>query len=433
MSGGNNLGRRGAGLRRAGGWEGYGWGMAVWICLVVGVGAEEVRVRVSAGGSDRVGTPVTAGFSEGWEKGWREPLRLRPVGGGEPVAAQVLEGEEPELAWVLEGRLGKGEAREYVLERGEAGAGEGMRCEDGGGHLRVLAGGREVLAYAHEEVKPPEGVDPVFARSGFIHPLVTPAGRVVTDDFPGDHLHQHGIFVAWPRVEVGGRKVDLWNQAEKTGSIRHAEVEASGSGPACAWFRVRLRYRDLTVPGGGVDIADDRWTVRVWNTPGRPLVDLASEVACITGEALVFPRYHYGGMAVRGAADWFVEKGERRFSFLTSGEKTAADGNHTEARWVDHHGEFKDGGRGGVVVVGHPSNFRYPQMVRLHPDKPYFCYAPMVGGGFEVKPGERFRSSYRLFAYDGEEDAGENRRVDVDFADPPKVEVEYGGEGSVSR
>jgi hypothetical protein len=40
-------------------------------------------------------------------------------------------------------------------------------------------------------------------------------------------------------------------------------------------------------------------------------------------------------------------------------------------------------------------NFRAPQHVRIHPDKPYFCFAPMVDGSFKIEPGEKYVSRYR--------------------------------------
>jgi hypothetical protein len=33
---------------------------------------------------------------------------------------------------------------------------------------------------------------------------------VLTDDFPVDHYHHHGLFWGWPHVSVGGREYDLW-------------------------------------------------------------------------------------------------------------------------------------------------------------------------------------------------------------------------------
>ena len=58
----------------------------------------------------------------------------------------------------------------------------------------------------------------------------------------------------------------------------------------------------------------------------------------------------------------------------------------------------------GVSIMGHPTNFRYPQPVRLHPSKPYFCFAPMVVGEFKIEPGEVFQANYRYVVHDGDLD-----------------------------
>jgi hypothetical protein len=94
--------------------------------------------------------------------------------------------------------------------------------------------------------------------------------------------------------------------------------------------------------------------------------------------------------------------------FLTSSGKRRHDGNHTTAKWVSIFGTGDDGDQtpaAGLAVLSHQSNFRAPQPVRLHPDKPYFCFAPMIQGQYEITPQEPLRSRYRFIAHDGPPDA----------------------------
>jgi hypothetical protein len=51
------------------------------------------------------------------------------------------------------------------------------------------------------QLKP--GVPEDRRRACYLHPVWTPGGTIVTDDFPADHYHHRGIFWAWPRVKVG--------------------------------------------------------------------------------------------------------------------------------------------------------------------------------------------------------------------------------------
>ncbi|MDG2168422.1 MAG: PmoA family protein [Opitutales bacterium] len=62
------------------------------------------------------------------------------------------------------------------------------------GQLTYFATENPVLSYQTNTVQPPEGMDKIYARSGFIHPLYSPSGKVLTDPFPIGHVHQHAVF-----------------------------------------------------------------------------------------------------------------------------------------------------------------------------------------------------------------------------------------------
>lgn len=55
------------------------------------------------------------------------------------------------------------------------------------------------------------------ARTNYIHPLYGLNGEILTEDFPGDHPHHHGIFWAWHQLYVDGKRIaDPWlNQGVK--------------------------------------------------------------------------------------------------------------------------------------------------------------------------------------------------------------------------
>ena len=88
---------------------------------------------------------------------------------------------------------------------------------------------------------------------------------------------------------------------------------------------------------------------------------------------------------------------------LTNEGKSRKQGNHTRPNWVILHGEI-DGATCGIAAMSHPENFRGPQPVRLHPNKPYFCFAPMVLGDFQIQPGKPYVSRYRFVSFDGKPD-----------------------------
>jgi hypothetical protein len=294
---------------------------------------------------------------------------------------------------------------------------------------------RPILGYHKAIAEPPQGIEAIFRRSGFIHPLATRSGLVVTDDFPPDHAHQHGVFFAWVNTTFEGRHVDFWNQKEGTGRVAHASGDDGptfGSGPAAASLFAILQHDDLSAPNGPVKVLNETWHIVVHDVPGLVVVDFESEQECAGTKPLKINKYHYGGFGLRCNRQWFdpLAKGNDapdparsgRSDFLTSDGKHRGDGNHTRPRWVDLSGEV-DGRVGGVAVLDHPGNFRFPQPIRLHPNKPYFCFAPMVLGEFDLDPGKPYVSRYRLIVHDGPPDPKVIERLWDDYADPPRVQI----------
>jgi hypothetical protein len=77
--------------------------------------------------------------------------------------------------------------------------------------------------------------------------------------------------------------------------------------------------------------------------------------------------------------------------------------NATHARWVAAWGKIDDGSA-GVTVFNHPSNFRYPQAIRVHPSMPYWAFVPVVDGPSFIVPGAYYRSRFRYFIHDNQAD-----------------------------
>ncbi|MDH4197748.1 MAG: PmoA family protein, partial [Candidatus Aminicenantes bacterium] len=99
-----------------------------------------------------------------------------------------------------------------------------------GGTVMVLDGQAPVLMYRFGD-QLPAGADPKYMRSCYIHPLFGPDGRVLTDDFPADHLHHHGVFWTWPVVRTRGRDTQTWHPATpslRQHFVRWLKQEVSG-------------------------------------------------------------------------------------------------------------------------------------------------------------------------------------------------------------
>ena len=292
-----------------------------------------------------------------------------------------------------------------------------------------------MLTYRRTVVEPPTGIDPVYRRSGYIHPLLTPSGKEITGDFAADHAHQHALFFAWVNTTFAGRKVDFWNQATRTGRVRSLEVLETRSGPVFTSFTVRLRHEDLTAANGPAPVLEEVWTVLAFNVDpasGRFVVDFASTQTCAGPTPLEVNKYLYGGLGLRANSQWFDPKAKGEdppdpsrsgeSNFLTSEGKHRTDGNHTRPRWLDLSGKL-EGAFAGLTVLDSPRNFRFPQPVRLHPNKPYFSFAPAVEGGFTIAPGKPYLSMYRLILHDGPPEVKTIERFWNDLAETPRARV----------
>jgi hypothetical protein len=272
----------------------------------------------------------------------------------------------------------------------------------------VRHGGRDVVTYNKVSPPAPPGIDAVYERSGCLHPVRSPQGRTVTQMFPFDHPHQHGVFSAWVKTTYDGQPVDFWNLAGDTGRVLHERVVSTFQSREAAGFEVDLIHRKTSQPP--VDVLRERWKVTVRPTDGAyHCFDLQTEQTALTDKPLAVSKYHYGGIVLRGPARWLTggdSEGRQRpdlkrepSEFLNDLGSGRLQGNHQHAKWVALSGSI-DGQPVSIAVLCHADNFRAPQAARLHPTKPYFCFAPCVDGAFTIDRDRPFRGRYRYLITD---------------------------------
>ena len=400
------------------------WALTVLASLAAAArAADGVTVEVDAGKHDRHATPVFFDLPKSLAAHTR--FTLKRLDTGESLSVQLDATPRPRAVWMIGERLPAGGKRRYRLAplttrvKGE----QAVTVTDDGKHLLASVSARKVLRYNHAVVPSPDPKQPYYRRSGYIHPVFNPSGEVVTDDFAPDHLHQHGIMFPWTSTTFQGRRIDFWNSKKREGTVEHVKTLACGGGAVFGHFTALLRHVDLKAPDGKRAVLNETWRVRVYNRADAFLFDIESVQACATAAPLKIDKYHYGGMAVRGSRQW-LQRGKG--DFLTSDGKTRKDGNHSRPRWVDIYG-LLNGRATGLTVFGHTDNFRSPQPVRVHPNKPYFCFAPMVLGEFQIVPGKPYVSKYRCFVHHGKGDPAQAERLWNDYVHPVRVQpVERG-------
>ncbi len=285
----------------------------------------------------------------------------------------------------------------------------GFRVLENKRTVSLMVGNDLALSYNKTPPPVPESIEPIYARSGFLHPVNTPTGETLTDVYPVDHAHQDGIFNAWVNTTYDGEKVDFWNIAGGSGLVAHERVVETFADESQAGFSVGLLHRATRQAGDSgarvenVDVLRERWTVSL--TAAKTdyyCFDIESSQEALTDKPLTVNEYHYGGMAFRGRSDWLLRKQtkddakESQVQMLNSRGSDRIKGNHERVDWIMLSGPT-DSGAAAIVVMSHPTNFRTPQPARLHPTKPYFVFSPCVEGEFTIDREHPLNAKYRYF------------------------------------
>ena len=384
------------------------------------------RITVSAGEVDRHGSTARVEPPPGAANG---PWLIRPVGGEPQDEYTAVQGPDGRM-WFDVYDLKAGESRTYEVVGKGTGHPKGFDFQvlRKDGVLSVVVTREfkpsEVLRYQAAKSPLPAGYEPQLQRGGYIHPVFTPRGVPVTDDYPPNHKHHHGIWSPWTKTVFEGRAPDFWNMGEKKGTVKVVGEPEVWSAGVYAGFRTAHRMIDLTAPGGPKPAIDEQWDVTAYASRMGGLesnvFDLVITQTTASDSPLALPKFHYGGLGFRGHRQW---DGKPNCKFLTSEGKTRENGNETRAKWC-HVGGLVDGKPAGVAILCHPDNFRFPQPVRLHPDEPFFCFAPSQLGDWSIEPGKPYVAKYRFVVSDGEPDAAEIERLWRDYASPVKVTVQ---------
>ena len=268
--------------------------------------------------------------------------------------------------------------------------------------LTISWKGHPVMTYHVGITHPPDGKPAHYRRSGFLHPVYTPDGQIITDGFPEDHEHQHGWFYALTRTHFRDSLIDFWNQQSDLGTVALRSLDSVSHDAVKADIYATLDH--ISTRFG--PILEEKWHLQV--LPGMDYHTFYWETTLTntTADTLFVDDYIYGGLGMRGPAAWNEADSlhfQERAQALTSDGNTLIDGNHTRPVWAAMYGKLGDD-YAGWAIIDQPGNINYPQPVRIHPEMPYFCKAPMVGHPYVLAPGQPMTLRYLLVTYDGEPD-----------------------------
>lgn len=276
--------------------------------------------------------------------------------------------------------------------------------------ITLYEGARPVLAYNYGEItgkEVPAG-DCRNKRAAYVHPLWGLDGEILSDDFPIDHYHHHGLFWTWPHVSIDGKNYDLWMGCDISQKFvrwieRKCEADSAVLEVENGWFvgerkvmdeRVRLQVYRADKDSQAID-------VKLTLTP------LDHDVSLLGAEGK-----SYGGLTLRFAI------GAKNPPAITVPDGLAKDDLYiTRLPWADLTASFAKTPGGKETVRGGAAIFVSPD----HPDYPPTWltrhYGVLCVGwpGVESKTfpaGKPFTLSYRIWIHKGDADA---KRLDAAY------------------
>jgi hypothetical protein len=382
-------------------------------------------INVHSGAYERLETPVSVSLDEITHIHEEELSLFEYIQGKEiAVPVQYSAGFDRRMHWLLSDRTGTGEVRVFHLVRARRTAGKAsMRVENRNGAYRLISGESPVLQYNSETIHPPQGANPAYRRSGFIHPLLSPDGTVLTAIQPPGHLHHYGIMNPWTRTTFRGEEIDFWNLAKEEGRVSFGGIASILEGEV--FSSIQVLHQHIVWPGSSDETIamNEVKEIKVWyREDGKFLVDITSRLSPV--ETIVLEEYRYGGFVFRATAEWTNETSD----FYTSRglDRDQADGQRAE--WCVVTGKSGQG-LSGILMMGFPANYNHPEPLRVWPSdegrgEVFINFSPTRNTSWTLEPGKSYMLRYRLLVFEGEMEREEAERAWHDYSSPPVIIID---------
>ena len=209
---------------------------------------------------------------------------------------------------------------------------------------------KAVLTYQTATTEVPEGVKADFRKSGFIHPITSPSGQVLSRIQPPDHYHHYGIWGPWTRATISGREVDFWNLGDGKGRVDFSHVLSKKVAGGAAELNVRQNHLDLKAPDHERLAMEEDLRIKVKPADrGRYLVDYTTTISTKIPGGILLDDYRYGGgIGFRATELW----GDANSTILTSEGKDRKDADGSNAKWILVKGKTGDkSGQSGILFL----------------------------------------------------------------------------------
>jgi len=249
----------------------------------------------------------------------------------------------------------------------------------------------KVFSYNYGE-KLPAGVDSKFTRSSFLHPIWDLNGNVLTDNFPRDHYHHHGVFWGWPIVKTRGVTTDNWMHG--TPSLRPHFVR---------WINKTANESSAILT------LENRWLLDEKEEVARELVTIQTHPVTNSSRAIdvqIKLEAVGGPLTLQGSQE--AKKGYGGFSFRAApslrGARISTDTGikskdimMERARWSD-----LTTSQTGIAIFVAPSHPGYPPYSFARNSYTGFLNPSWPGlASTELLPGKPVTLRYRLYIHRG--------------------------------
>lgn len=299
-----------------------------------------------------------------------------------------------------------------------------------GGTLQLVSGTVPLVSYRYGMNYPPKGIDSVYGKSGYIHPILSPKGDTLTRIQPPDHYHHYGLWAPWTHTRIDTTLVDFWNLGQGMGTVLFKEFKTIKSGNVFSSFTAAQEHIDLKTPEAPRVAINENLKVTLWDLgrDDRYMLDYESAFNSPLKNGILFEAYRYGGgLGLRFTERW---KADNSFVLTSEGkDRLTADGSN--ARWCIVGGASSDGnGNNGILFLSHPENRMHPEPMRIWPidsnngrGDMFFEFCPIRHKEWKIVPNQDYTLNYRMVVFDGELNVEEAEVYWQAYAHPLEVKI----------
>ncbi len=390
-----------------------------------------VTFEVNAGAYDRLDCPVSLDLPT-LQNGIGEFQLVEIIKNVRKQLPSQIDVKNNKLWFILDGATSKETSRQFALiATSEKNNTEQIEILKKDGGLQLTFKENPILNYQFEMTYPPKGVDEKFKKSGFLHPVYSPGGEVLTRIQAPDHYHHYGIWGPWTKTHVDGRAVDFWNLGDEQGTVLFKNFLNEAQGDIFSGFTALQEHIDFGATKENRIALNEELEVKIWNLGTEKnswLVDYTTSIESPLKNGILFDAYRYGGgIGFRATEKWHKDN----TSVLTSegNDRLTADG--TSAKWaiIEGASETKEG-RSGILFMGYPDNKEFPEPMRVWPidgnggrGDLFFEFCPIRHVEWKIESKKEYSLNYRMLIFDGEMTAEQAEMHWQAFGNPPKATI----------